>query len=54
MNLQQLRIVRETARRQFNLTEVANALFTAQSGICAQTQCAANICVRPSDSKLSF
>lgn len=33
MNLQQLRIVRETVRRQFNLTEVANALFTAQSGV---------------------
>ncbi|MFD2111540.1 CysB family HTH-type transcriptional regulator [Thiorhodococcus fuscus] len=33
MNFQQLRIVRETVRRQFNLTEVANALFTAQSGV---------------------
>jgi LysR family cys regulon transcriptional activator len=33
MNLQQLRIVRETVRRNFNLTEVANALYTAQSGV---------------------
>lgn len=33
MNFQQLRIIRETARRGFNLTEVANALFTAQSGV---------------------
>ncbi|MTW21401.1 CysB family HTH-type transcriptional regulator [Allochromatium palmeri] len=33
MNFQQLRIVRETVRRDFNLTEVANALFTAQSGV---------------------
>ncbi|MEY6432023.1 CysB family HTH-type transcriptional regulator [Thioalkalicoccus limnaeus] len=33
MNLQQLRIVRETVRRQFNLTEVASALYTAQSGV---------------------
>lgn len=33
MNFQQLRIVRETVRRGFNLTEVANALFTSQSGV---------------------
>ncbi|MGO4999468.1 CysB family HTH-type transcriptional regulator [Oceanisphaera sp. W20_SRM_FM3] len=33
MNLQQLRIVRETARRQFNLTAVSAALFTSQSGV---------------------
>ncbi|THF67196.1 CysB family HTH-type transcriptional regulator [Pseudothauera nasutitermitis] len=33
MNLQQLRIVRETVRRSYNLTEVAAALFTAQSGV---------------------
>ena len=33
MNLQQLRIVRETVRRNFNLTEVASALYTAQSGV---------------------
>lgn len=33
MNLQQLRIVRETVRRQFNLTEVAQALYTSQSGV---------------------
>lgn len=33
MNFQQLRILRETARRNFNLTEVAAALYTAQSGV---------------------
>lgn len=33
MNFQQLRIVRETLRRNFNLTEVANALYTSQSGV---------------------
>jgi LysR family cys regulon transcriptional activator len=33
MNLQQLRIVRETIRQDFNLTEVANALFTSQPGV---------------------
>lgn len=33
MNLQQLRIVREAVQRNFNLTEVANALFTSQSGV---------------------
>jgi len=33
MNFQQLRIIRETVRRQFNLTEVANSLFTSQSGV---------------------
>jgi LysR family cys regulon transcriptional activator len=33
MNFQQLRIVRETVRRHFNLTEVANALYTSQSGV---------------------
>lgn len=33
MNFQQLRIVRETVRRDFNLTEVANALHTSQSGV---------------------
>lgn len=33
MNFQQLRIVRETVRRNFNLTEVASALFTSQSGV---------------------
>jgi LysR family transcriptional regulator, cys regulon transcriptional activator len=33
MNFQQLRIIRETARRDYNLTEVANALFTSQSGV---------------------
>ncbi len=33
MNFQQLRIIRETVRRNFNLTEAANALFTSQSGV---------------------
>ena len=33
MNLQQLRIVREAVQRHFNLTDVANALFTSQSGV---------------------
>ena len=33
MNFQQLRIIRETARCNFNLTEVGNALFTSQSGV---------------------
>jgi len=33
VNFQQLRIIRETVRRNFNLTEVANALFTSQSGV---------------------
>ena len=33
MNFQQLRIVRETIRRNFNLSEAAAALFTSQSGV---------------------
>ncbi|WP_295392698.1 CysB family HTH-type transcriptional regulator [uncultured Thiodictyon sp.] len=33
MNFQQLRILRATVKNNFNLTEVANALFTAQSGV---------------------
>ena len=33
MNFQQLRIIRETVRRNFNLTEVAGALHTSQSGV---------------------
>lgn len=33
VNFQQLRIVRETARQNFNLTEVASTLFTSQSGV---------------------
>lgn len=33
MNFQQLRIIHETVRQNYNLTEVANALFTAQSGV---------------------
>ncbi len=32
VNFQQLRIVRETVRKGFNLTEASNALFTSQSG----------------------
>ncbi|WP_251978788.1 CysB family HTH-type transcriptional regulator [Salinicola avicenniae] len=32
MNLQQLRIVRETVRQHFNLTDASNALYTSQSG----------------------
>lgn len=33
MNFQQLKIIRETVRRKFNLTEVADALHTSQSGV---------------------
>lgn len=33
MNFQQLRIIQEAVRCHFNLTEVANALFTSQSGV---------------------
>lgn len=33
MNFQQLRIISETVRQHYNLTEVANALFTSQSGV---------------------
>lgn len=33
MNFQQLRIIRETVRQNYNLTEVANALFTSQPGV---------------------
>jgi LysR family cys regulon transcriptional activator len=33
MNLQQLRVIRETIRCNFNLTDAANALFTSQSGV---------------------
>ncbi|AGB82031.1 HTH-type transcriptional regulator cbl [Serratia rubidaea] len=33
MNFQQLKIIRESARRNYNLTEVANTLFTSQSGV---------------------
>lgn len=36
MNFQQLKSVRETVRRGFNLTEVANILFTSQPGISRQ------------------
>lgn len=33
MNFQQLRIIRESARCNYNLTEVANTLYTSQSGV---------------------
>ncbi|MBN9126076.1 MAG: CysB family HTH-type transcriptional regulator [Nitrosospira sp.] len=33
MNFQQLRIIHETVRRNYNLTDTANALFTSQSGV---------------------
>ena len=36
MNFQQLRSVREAIRQNFNLTEVANALFTSQPGVSRQ------------------
>src|SRR5271165_3677958 len=36
MNFQQLRSVREAARRGFNLTEVAAALHTSQPGVSRQ------------------
>lgn len=31
MNFQQLKIIREAARQDYNLTEVANILYTSQS-----------------------
>ncbi len=33
MNFKQLKIIRETVRRNYNLTEVGNALYTSQSGV---------------------
>lgn len=33
VNFQQLKIIREAARQDYNLTEVANMLFTSQSGV---------------------
>lgn len=36
MNFQQLRILRETIRYKFNITEVANAIFASQSGVSKQ------------------
>lgn len=33
MNFQQLRIIRETVRQGYNLTEVANTLYTSQPGV---------------------
>ena len=36
MNFQQLRSVRETVRRGFNLTEVAHILHTSQPGVSRQ------------------
>lgn len=37
MNFQQLRIIRETVRRNFSLTEVGNALATSRSGVSKHT-----------------
>ena len=36
MNFQQLRSVREAVKCGFNLTEVANLLFTSQPGVSRQ------------------
>jgi LysR family cys regulon transcriptional activator len=36
MNFQQLRYVRETVRRNLNITEAANALYTSQPGVSKQ------------------
>lgn len=36
MNFRQLRAIREAARRGYNLTEVANVLFTSQPGVSRQ------------------
>lgn len=36
MNLQQLRIIRETVRAKFNVTEAANAIYASQSGLSKQ------------------
>ncbi|CCB66624.1 LysR substrate-binding domain-containing protein [Hyphomicrobium sp. MC1] len=36
MNFQQLRILRETIRYKFNITEVANAIYVSQSGVSKQ------------------
>ncbi len=36
MNFQQLRSIRETVRQNFNLTDVANVLFTSQPGVSRQ------------------
>src|SRR5687768_3541841 len=33
MNFQQLRIIHETVRQNYNLTEAANTLYTSQSGV---------------------
>lgn len=33
MNFQQLRIIREAVRQNYNLTDVANALYTSQPGV---------------------
>ena len=33
MNLQQFRYIRETIKRNFNLTETSQALFTSQPGV---------------------
>ena len=36
MNLQQLRIIRETVRAKFNVTEAANSIYASQSGLSKQ------------------
>lgn len=36
MNFQQLRSVRETVRRDFNLTDVSESLHTSQPGVSRQ------------------
>jgi LysR family cys regulon transcriptional activator len=36
MNFQQLRSIREAVRQKFNLTDVARALHTSQSGVSRQ------------------
>jgi LysR family cys regulon transcriptional activator len=36
MNLQQLRIIRETVRAKFNVTEAANTIYASQSGLSKQ------------------
>ena len=36
MNFQQLKSIREAVRQNFNLTDVANVLFTSQPGVSRQ------------------
>ena len=52
VNFQQLKIIREAARQDYNLTEVANMLYTSQSGVSRHIRelgsrflsAAANVC----------